>query len=296
MQPLPKTPIGDAFYLRQISFYALCIVSPDSRNPKFYTWTEDQAGRGAGEVGSALLAFLSSLDIPESIQTIRLFCDGCGGQNKNSFVVHTLLFWLTKKSPPHVQQIKLTFPVRGHSFLPCDRVFGRVEKSLRIKSVITSKEEYHEIYSEHGEVMKLGDDKFKLMDIKKLDKIFKKVTGIQNLKRIHLKKTRAQSVIQTFENFIFEGPEEWKYMLKRGQTCLNNLKSIPLNRRILPEEKKKDVINLMEKQFGLDWKENNEYKWYRDLIFEDGPSGQDEENDENDCTCDCLEPDIGLHI
>jgi hypothetical protein len=29
VQPLPKTPINDAFYLRQISYYTLCIVGQD---------------------------------------------------------------------------------------------------------------------------------------------------------------------------------------------------------------------------------------------------------------------------
>lgn len=289
VQPLPKTPIGEAFYARQISFYALCVVRQDSRNPTFYTWTEDQAGRGACEVGSALLAFLNSLDVPESVKTIRLFCDGCGGQNKNSFIVHTLLFWLAKKSPAHLQQIKLTFPVRGHSFLPCDRVFGRVEKSLRLKPVVTSKEEYHQIYSEHGKVMKLGDETFKLMDVKELDK--KKLVGIQNLKRIHFAKSGGGVKVKTYENFFYENDEAWKNLQKRGQRCINNLKELPLKRAI-NEEKKKDVIKLLQKQFGDDWKEQTDLKWYRDILIEDEEGGIEEIVEE----CDCLEPDIGLHI
>lgn len=41
VQPLPRTPIGDAFYAHQISLYAFCCVGMSSRNPNFYVWTED---------------------------------------------------------------------------------------------------------------------------------------------------------------------------------------------------------------------------------------------------------------
>lgn len=57
VQPFPKTPIQQAFYSRQISFYCFCIVDQSSKEPFFYTWTEDQAGRGSLEISSALLDF-----------------------------------------------------------------------------------------------------------------------------------------------------------------------------------------------------------------------------------------------
>ncbi|KAK9675107.1 hypothetical protein QE152_g40632, partial [Popillia japonica] len=65
---------------------------------------------------------------------------------------------LSKCAPVTLQQITLTFPVRGHSFLPTDRVFGRIEKKLRKIGVILNAEEYIEIYKEVGTVKKLGID------------------------------------------------------------------------------------------------------------------------------------------
>lgn len=95
VQPLPKTPIGESFYLRQISYYTFCCVRTNtSAPPVFYTWTEDEAERGCIEVGSALLDYIRSLEISPQVDTLRLFCDGCGCENKNSHVIHTLLFWL----------------------------------------------------------------------------------------------------------------------------------------------------------------------------------------------------------
>lgn len=112
VQPLPKTPIGDAFYSHQISFYAFCCVAMSSRDPSFYVWTENLAGRGSTEIGSALLNYLDSLHYDCNISTIRLFCDGCAGQNKNSYIIHTLMFWLKNRSSETVREIIITFPVR----------------------------------------------------------------------------------------------------------------------------------------------------------------------------------------
>lgn len=97
VQPLPRTPINDAFYAQQINFYILTCVDLQSNNPVFYTWTEDLAGRGSIEVSSAILNHLNSLDL-NGIKILRLFCDGCGGQNKNSHVVHALYYWLKRQS------------------------------------------------------------------------------------------------------------------------------------------------------------------------------------------------------
>lgn len=168
---LPKTPIQDAFYLRQISLYAFCCVNVKSKNPVFYAQTEIQASRGSTEIGSALLAHLRSLSL-KGIQTLRLFCDGCGGQNKNAHIVHALAFCLRKEDPPSVKDIIVTFPVRGHSYLPADRMFGRVEKILKKHSVILHAEEYERYYGEVGRVRKLGKE-WKLYET-----IYNKITGI----------------------------------------------------------------------------------------------------------------------
>lgn len=140
-----RDPIQDAFYSRQISLYNLWFVNMSAVHPVFFTWDETQSGRGATEVGSAL-QYLKFQDYT-GIETVRLFCDGCGGQNKNSHIIHTMLFWLINHSPTEIKQIQITYPARGHSFLPADRVFGRIEKVIKKYPVITTKEEYKEQFS-----------------------------------------------------------------------------------------------------------------------------------------------------
>lgn len=97
VHPLPKTPIQDAFYLRQVNFYTFCCVDVDSKKPVFYTWSENQAGRGSTEVGSALITHLRTLNLTDC-KLIRLFCDGCGGQNKNSHIMQYAHFDVLAKA------------------------------------------------------------------------------------------------------------------------------------------------------------------------------------------------------
>lgn len=91
-----------------------------------------------------------------------------GGQNKNCHIIHTLAFWLRNKSPKSIKEIRMFFPVRGHSFLPADRAFGRLEKELKKIPVITTQEEYFHIFEKHGKVHKLYED-WKLYDIKAIE-------------------------------------------------------------------------------------------------------------------------------
>ena len=50
------------------------------------------------------------------------------------------------------------FPVCGHSYMPADRAFGRVEKILKRKETILLPQEYYEAFEEVGNVMKHGID------------------------------------------------------------------------------------------------------------------------------------------
>lgn len=98
---------------------------------------------------------------------MNLFADGCGGQNKNSHVLHTLMVWLFNDAPECMQSIVLHFPVRGHSYIPADAVFGQVDAKIRKTDTILTKEKYWDIYSQFGVVNKIVVD-WQLFDVKGL--------------------------------------------------------------------------------------------------------------------------------
>lgn len=301
VQPLPRTPVQDAFYYHQISLYTLCIVGMDSKNPTFYSWSEEQAGRGAVEVASAVISHISNLNL-EHFSSLRLFCDGCAGQNKNSHMIHALLFWLQNKSPESINSVTLHFPVRGHSFLPADRVFGRVEKLIRKKPTLDLKEDYYEIYETVGSVKKLGED-WSLHDIKSLEVIYKKLSGISNFKRILLKKKANKTGISVevvgSDNYKFEelADKKGESLVKRGRSPRHDIAKLKLGHQV-KNEKKVTVEKLLKAKFGVDWRKNRQLEFYKNIL--DQPdTAQNEDTSvepEPEETCNCCEEDCGLRI
>ncbi|KAK5648038.1 hypothetical protein RI129_002930 [Pyrocoelia pectoralis] len=189
---LPKLPIQEAYYSLQLAFYAFCIVNVTTNVPTFYTWNETQSGRGSNEIGSAVFHFLKTAPIEGNIKKIRVFCDGCGGQNKNSHVLHMFMYWLYHHSPQSVDGIQLIFPVRGHSYLPADRIFGRIEKELRRHERIIFPEDYVKFYSKVGSVREAGKD-WDVYNLKSLLNTFKKFQGISDKKRICIIKNKTSN-------------------------------------------------------------------------------------------------------
>ncbi|XP_046661862.1 uncharacterized protein LOC124355023 [Homalodisca vitripennis] len=160
---LPKIPDQAAYYKRQLYLYNFVIceghskVLLNSENTFSYLWTENQYAKGSSQIASAVYHRLTSANM-ENVTTVKLFSDGCGGQNKNTTVVGMIAHWLLKDAPKHVTKVVLLFPVVGHSFIPPDRVFGVLERKFQDLSVINNPNEYTEIIEKHCTVVKLGTD------------------------------------------------------------------------------------------------------------------------------------------
>lgn len=95
--------------------------------------TENEAGRGAQEIGSCLIKFLDS-HLQTSAEDLILWSDSCGGQNRNRIMCIMLHHWLSMQ--PRLERVTLRFLQSGHSFNPCDTDFASVEKALNKKQNI----------------------------------------------------------------------------------------------------------------------------------------------------------------
>lgn len=218
------------------------------RKRVIYTWTENEAPRGSNEVCSALIDFLSVLeekiqDGPERPNKLRLFSDACSGQNKNRTIVSSLLHYAnTNQTFSSVQHF---FPIRGHSYMPPDRVFGRMEQVFRKKEKIETPEEYRSIFSDYGTVKVLGVD-WHVKDFKSCSS--------KALKRKLPFKMRDQRV------FVYSKNKNYKLGAKNtytGDHSLFEVKSKMFNSsyseiQILPmkncisKEKQQDVLKLLK--------------------------------------------------
>nr|CAI5831169.1 unnamed protein product [Callosobruchus analis] len=127
---LPKFPDQSAYFIMQINFYHLAIVCGSSRialnssNVRSFVWTELDFQRSSNQTAFALHFTVRNFDFRDDVLTVRLCCDGCGAQNKNSVVVSTLNYWLQFEAPSQIKKIELVFLVVGHSYIPPDRLPG----------------------------------------------------------------------------------------------------------------------------------------------------------------------------
>ena len=87
----------------------------------YYAYDETTGKRGSDDVASMLHHFIRTY-CPDEVKHLELFCDSCGGQNRN-FTVFRFLY-------AHVhlwnrfEIVRVSFSVRGHSYMECDRDFA----------------------------------------------------------------------------------------------------------------------------------------------------------------------------
>jgi len=93
----------------------------------------------------------------DSPTVVNLFSDSCSGQNKNQFIMAVLLHFINFESNIF-SEINHYFPVRGHSYMPPDQVFGRIEQELNKIETIISPSEYYKIFKKHTTVNVYGKD------------------------------------------------------------------------------------------------------------------------------------------
>lgn len=139
--PLPDIPVQEIFYMRQIWVYAFCVTNLKNNSSRIYLYNEGTAKKGANEICSFLMDYIRYC-VPETAETLYLFSDSCPGQNKN----HTFIrFCLGLVESRRFRNIVQRFPVRGHSFLDCDRTFGLFKRSIKKADRIYHPMEYVEL-------------------------------------------------------------------------------------------------------------------------------------------------------
>ena len=86
-------------------------------------------------MASCLLKVLTSDTIQK--RTLTVWCDNCAGQNKNRMVLMVLIYAVINNL---VDNIKLKFLVSRHSYMPCDRDFGIIEKWKKVSTLMIFEE------------------------------------------------------------------------------------------------------------------------------------------------------------
>jgi len=304
-QVLPKIPDQEAYYSRQFYMYNFTVVRGTSKstlNPSNVTsfcWTENEYKKGSNEVASCIYFILESADFGDDIHTIRLMCDGCSGQNKNTTLISMCSYWFSRQDK--IRKIEVIFPVRGHSFMPPDRVFGNIEKDIKKKEIILKPHEYLEMFSKYSTVHRVGE-LVEIYDWKNEASKHIKAPGqwhfaFSKMKRIILTKSSQGTVLVRGESAYKMDVGVGKSITKKTKNSgrMNKPAKIPKHNVVVNNNKKVDVNNLLCCHFGEDWKSDPRLSFYKFIISEDNVAPENETVDD-ETLCENIEEDDGLSI
>lgn len=127
--PLPVTNVGPEYYKRQLWLHNFGIIDVVSGEATMFVYSEHFGAKGPNEVISMLDHHIASRKPPESSK-LHIFCDNCFSQNKNMF----LFVYLDNLCALGIfEEIIVTYPTPGHSYMPIDRAFALIEKK-RLKT------------------------------------------------------------------------------------------------------------------------------------------------------------------
>ncbi|XP_065650886.1 uncharacterized protein LOC136079093 [Hydra vulgaris] len=236
---LPKLPIGEAYYSRQLYLYVLGVVvhrgnqTQHLNDVNFFIWLEFENCKDSNMICSALQHFLIAylFDSCSNASVLRLFSDSCYGQNKNINMVSMLLS-LRKQ---HFRNLLIThtFPERGHSYLPADRVFGRVQQDIKKHEQILEPDIYRDILSRHGRVFVFGQDWSALdfkAEVKKFAKIIKTFKISEGKKLIinsnHLEIAQCSYHSEPTSHSLLKKGKKWdtfKPSIPATKNCVKNV-------------------------------------------------------------------------
>lgn len=199
---LPKVPVQELFYLRQLTVNVFAISNIKANTSFLYVYHEGEGRKGPDEVCSFLHDYFKQ--IPEKITELRLFSDNCSAQNKNQAIMRYMLF-LTDSG--RFKKIQHYFPVRGHSFLPCDRDFGIISRRLRKHDRIFN---VHEV-TEHI-ILSGKPGKFQVKEVKATDILdFKtwwknhyKKTAVSEETKHKPRKDKINFAVSTLYQFVYD--------------------------------------------------------------------------------------------
>jgi len=221
--PLPNIPVQEVFYMRQLWVNIFCVHDVKTNQAKMYMYHEGEARKSPNEVCSFLLHYFENC-IHVNTKNIILFSDGAAGQNKNHTVVRFLMNLCDRGK---FKTITHFFPIRGHSFLPCDRDFGSIKRLLRKTDRIYTPQQYAQLIIEASRCGRFTVHKVQTDEILNFKNWWpssykKTVSSDETSRRGSHKDDRITFKISSYKHFIFRHSLPGKVEVK---TFINGLSS-----------------------------------------------------------------------
>lgn len=175
-------------------------------------------------------------------------------------------------APKTIKSIEIIFPVVGHFFLPPDRVFAQIKKSVKAKESLVSPAEYYEIYKKFGTIVQVGSDECPVLDFKSEVASFCKPPGnwhfqFNPTKRFTLTRSENEVLIRGETSYVANNGAS-ATVTKRGKQ-VSDMNPRRMTTGIpIKSAKIIDVDNLLSKHFGNEWREMSRLDFLKQIIGE----------------------------
>lgn len=133
----PHGNLSVLYYKRKLSIFNFTVFNLADKEGTCYMWHEGQGKRGANEVSSCLMKFISKHK-DSGTNEFRFWSDNCVGQNRNRIVYAMYMY---AAATCHVS-IRHCFLEVGHTQNEGDSVHALIERSAKNKLIYTPNEWY----------------------------------------------------------------------------------------------------------------------------------------------------------
>ena len=212
--PLPNIPVQEIFYMRQLWVNVFSIHDMKSNKSKIYMYHEGEANKSPDEVCSMILNYINT-EVPSTVKHLVLFSDGPSGQNKNHTVIRFFMNLCDRKV---FSTITHNFPVRGHSYLACDRDFGSIKRIVRKVDRVYTPEQYAELVLKASANKRFKVHKLSTLEILSFKKwwptYYKKSTySVETFGRGTPQAQKESLKISTYKQFFYNEEDKGKVVV-----------------------------------------------------------------------------------
>jgi hypothetical protein len=136
----PKLNASCIYYKTKLSCHNYTIFDLKSRDVVCYFWHECDGELTANSFTSCLIDYLDSEDL-DGIDTVIIYSDGCGYQNRNVTLSNALMRFATEKRVT----IEQKYLERGHTQMECDSAHSVIERAVKKQQAIYVPQQYVDI-------------------------------------------------------------------------------------------------------------------------------------------------------
>ena len=137
---IPKLTTKEHLFVSRLVVFNETFACRSGGHPDFcILWHEAISGRKATDVASSYFKLLSEAGVPENVE---IWTDNCSGQNKNWYLLTTLVQCVNTWGP---NIITMKYLEKGHTFMAADTVHGAIGKKWKKKTKVADFADFVEI-------------------------------------------------------------------------------------------------------------------------------------------------------